>query len=474
MDAATRVLKEAARSNEAISELATGFGRFFGDPLKDGPAVDEQEPVEYRDRNYTQQITFWAFLFQVLTPGCACREVVRRVQLWWRERDPQKSISSDTGAYCRARLRLPFVWLEQLQQALVSRLTEHVAAWQLWCERRVKIIDGTTVSMPDTEASQEFWPQQKAQKPGCGFPLMRVVGLFCLSSGALLKTARGTMYQAEPRLARALWSSLDKGDVLLSDRGFCSYSIIARMLEKGVDCVMRLHQRRKVGARGGKWLGPGDRIVSWKRPPRSFAGLEGEKADFHTLTRELKVRIIRWRIEVRGFRTREVILVTTLLDAETYPAEALQDLYLQRWAVELHLREIKTLLGMEVLRCKSPAMVEREILLHQIAYNLVRCVMQEAAEKNHVELRSLSFKGTLDTLRAWAPTLHRARAEPDMVKELYTTMLSIITSDLLPWRPGRSEPRARKRRPKIVPPLTKPRHQMRVPPHPFQWKPASA
>ena len=471
MSAAARALQEAANGEDAIGELATGFGRFFGERVTLGPAVDTEDPVEFRDRRFTQQVTFWAFLLQVLTPGCACREAVRRVQLWWRERDSEKTLSSDTGAYCRARARLPFTWLQELHEALTCRLSERVAAHQLWCERRVKTMDGTTSSMPDTAANQEFWPQQKGQKPGCGFPLMRIVGLFCLSSGALLKTVRGTMYQAEPRLCRALWPALEKGDVLLADRGFCSYAIIARMLAKGVDSVLRLHQRRKLGVKEGKWLGKGDRLISWKRPPRSFAGLEGKCEDFDTLASELKLRVVQWRIEAPGFRTQEVILVTTLLDPEAYPAEALQDLYLRRWSVELHLREIKVLLGMDVLRCKSPEMIEREVLLHQIAYNLVRCVMQEAAEKHDAELLSLSFKGTLDTMRVWAPAIHAARHRPEQCKELYSAMLAIIAEDLLPYRPDRSEPRARKRRPKNYHLLTKPRHQMRVPSHRNRPKP---
>ena len=465
VNAVVRALQEATKGDDAIGELATGFGHFFGESVTAGPAVDAEEPVEYRERCFTQQITLWAFLLQVLTRGCACREIVRRVQLWWRERDSDRTLSCNTGAYCRARRRLPLVWLQELHDALASRLSGSVAAHQLWCDRRVKIIDGTTSSMPDTAANQEFWPQQRAQKPGCGFPLMRVVGLFCLSSGALLKTARGTMYQAEPRLARALLSALEKDDVLLTDRGFCSYATIARMIAKGVDSVMRLHQRRKLGVKAGRWLGKGDRLLSWKRPPRSSAGLEGKCEDYHTIAPELQLRVIHWRIEVRGFRTQDVTLVTTLLDPEAYPAEALQDLYLRRWSVELHLREIKVLLGLDILRCKSPEMIEREVLLHQIAYNLVRCVMQEAAEQHDVELQSLSFKGTLDTIRAWSPAIHAARHQPERCKELYSKMLAVIAEDLLPFRPDRSEPRAQKRRPKNYHRLTKPRHQMRVPSH---------
>jgi hypothetical protein len=474
VEAAVSALREATKSEEAMGELAAGFGRFFGDRVAMGPTAASDEATEYRERSFTLQVTFWAFLLQVLTPGCACREVVRHVQLWWRERDGEKTLSSDTGAYCKARARLPLPWLEELFEALCAKLSAGVAAHQLWCGRRVMLVDGTTVSMPDTAANQELWPQQKGQKPGCGFPLMRLVGLFCLCSGGLMKTARGTMYQAEGRLVRALWSLFKQGDVALADRGFCSFAMIARLLANGVDSVMRLHQRRRLGTKEGEWLGEGDRLITWKRPPRSQAGLEGKSEDYDTLAPELKLRVIQWRIEVPGFRTQEVILVTTLLDPEVYPAKALQDLYLRRWGVELYLREIKVLLGMDVLRCKSPAMIEREVLLHQIAYNLVRCVMQEAAQKHSAKLERLSFKGTLDTMRAWAPAIHAARHQPNASEERYSAMLAIIAEDLLPYRPHRSEPRAKKRRPKNYHLLTKPRRQMHVPSHRNRPKPVSS
>jgi hypothetical protein len=463
MNAAVQALVDAAKSENAIAELTAGFGHFFGEALGKAPAGDADEPVAYRERHFPLPVTFWAFLMQVLNPGASCREAVRQVQLWWSERDSEKRISSKTGAYCRARARLPFAWLQELQRTLVSKLSDGIAAGQLWCGRRVKVIDGTMSSMPDTEANQEFWPQQKSQKPGCGFPLMRIVGLFCLSTGALLKTARGTLHEAELRLASRLWDCLEKGDVLLADRGFCSYALIARLLLRGVDSVMRFNQSRRLGATEGEWLGEGDRLVTWKRPRRCHAGLEAKSKDYDTLPETMTLRVIQWRIEVPGFRTQEVILVTTLLDPKAYPAKMLQELYLRRWGVEINLREIKILLGMDILRCKSPEMVEREVLLHQIAYNLVRCVMQQAAASHKVDLRRLSFKGTLDTMRIWAPALHASRNQPGECERLYTEMLRIIASDRLPDRPARSEPRAKKRRPKNYRLLTKPRRQMQVP-----------
>jgi hypothetical protein len=226
---------------------------------------------------------------------------------------------------------------------------------------------------------------------------------------------------------------------------------------------MRLHQARRVDFRKGTRLGPDDRLVTWTKPAQRPAGCPQEV--FAALPETLSLRIIRYRVSAPGFRTEEVILVTTLLDPKAYPAEALAELYFQRWGVELHFREIKILLGLDVLRCLSPAMVRKEIAMHRIAYNLVRLLMQRAAQTHHVALARISFKGTLDSLHHFADVIHALDGRPRRQEQLLDQLLLTIASDLLPVRPGRSEPRAKKRRPKNYHLLTKPRHQMHVPPH---------
>ncbi|CAN5452411.1 hypothetical protein BH20VER3_BH20VER3_15350 [soil metagenome] len=303
--------------------------------------------------------------------------------------------------------------------------------------RPVKIVDGTNLSMPDTEANQALWPQPTSQKPGCGFPMMKLVGLFSLSSGALLESARGNLHVHESLLFRELWKKLQRGDVLLGDRGFCSYGTMASLAKRGVDSVLRLHQKRAVDFRRGKVLGPDNRLVTWEKPSQRTEVWSEE--EFAALPETLTLRLIRLRVAAQGFRTRTVVLVTTLTDAELYPADALRELYGECWQVELHFAQIKTILAMDVLRCKSPEMIEREVAIHRIAYNLVRSLMQRSAHLHQVPLERISFKGSLDTVRHWAAVIAAAGATPRKQDGLIEQMLTAIARDPLPQRPPRSD-----------------------------------
>jgi hypothetical protein len=291
-----------------------------------------------------------------------------------------------------------------------------------------------------------------------------------MASGALLRVAEGDLHIHESRLFARLWHALSAGDVILTDRGFCSFFAIASLLRQSVDSVMRLHQARTTETRKGKVLGPGDRLVSWTKPAQRNAAWPA--ADFAALPAVLTLRQITLYISIPGCRTSKVVIVTTLLEAELYPADDLRALYAQRWSVELHFREIKTLLRLDVLRCKTPAMIERELSLHLIAYNLVRCLMQQASIIHHVDLNRLSFKGSLDTLAHFADAIHASQMRPRKQALMIAEMLRIIAEDQLPVRPFRSEPRAKKRRAKNYHLLTKPRHKMTVPPHRNRPKPA--
>ena len=232
---------------------------------------------------------------------------------------------------------------------------------------------------------------------------------------------------------------------------------------------MRLHQRRSHDVAQGRRLGPGDQLVEWPRPrdPRRNDPWAAERP---TLPANLAVRLVSFRVEVPGFRTEEITLATTLLDAEAYPAWVLAELYRARWNIELRYSEIKTTMGADVLRCKSPAMIEKELCMNAIGYNLIRCVMQEAAQRHDVELERISFKGSLDAVRHFADAIHAAAGSPRRQHQLYDELLAIIASDPLPSRPDRHEPRARKRRPKQYQLLIKPRHQMRAIPHKNRYR----
>lgn len=426
--------QKLAKETNALDGLAALVSRFIP------PEIFDPEDGQRR-RVFAPWVTFIAFLGQVLSRGSSCRETVRRVQAWaTASRRPVPD--ENTSAYCQARSRLKVATLQDAHEELGKWFDKHEG--DRWCGRTVKVIDGTGVSMPDTSENRQKWSYAPNQKPGCGFPTARLVGLFCLATGRLVRFALDSLHTHEIPLARQLIGWIDAAEVALIDRGFCGWGFIALLQRKGVDVVARLHAGRS--AKAGR--------TEWKKPPRGQNGWT--KSLWDELPEKLTVRLIRFRITIPGFRTQAVVLATTLLDDVAYPDEALIALYRRRWAVELFFRNIKTTLGLDVLRCCSPELVEKEIWMQVFGYNLVRALMLEAAWTYSVPLDRLSFKGTVDTLRQWTPlfapaifAFKRARKE----------LLRIIAADQVPDRPDRYEPRTRKRRPKAYPLLTVPRRQ---------------
>ena len=414
-----------------------------------------------RRRLFPKAVTFWAFLSQVMSPGMPCREILRKVQGWCAAHQLTLP-DSNTGAYCKARKRLDSNLLRDVHRHTADRLEANVQTKQLWLGHRVKIIDGTGVSMPDTPKNQKAFPQPSGQKQGCGFPVAKLVGCFCLTSGALIDWAEGTLKEHESFLARGLWHLIRAGEILLTDRGFCSYELMATLRERKADTVMRLHQARSKDFRHGKRIGKNERRVLWHKPKKQPPG--ARTREWKKLPDTLNLRYVKIFVSTPGFRTQEIILVTTLLDPIRYPAEALGKLYLRRWAVELFFRDIKISLGMDILRCKTPDMVRKEIIMHAIAYNLIRALMQKAAALYEVDLARISFKGTSDTLRQWIEVLNTA-SRGKKFRDLVNTLMLLLAEDLVPERPHRVEPRAKKRRPKNYQLLTEPRHVMVVPSH---------
>jgi len=315
----------------------------------------------------------------------------------------------------------------------------------------VRLIDGTGFSTPDTQSNRQCWPYATGQKPGCGFPTGKLVGLFCLHSGRLLAFVEGTWKRHDLPFARRLLDWLQAAEVLVADRAYCSWQFLALLLRRKVDFVIRLNQSRTVRSRREVWKKP--QCSRWQDP-----------LAWKQLPQELSVRLVRFQVHVRGFRTMTMIVVTSLLDEKTFPDSALIELYARRWQVELHFRQIKTNLSLDVLRCLTPEMIERELWMHAIAYNLVRALILETALTHDVPIERLSFKGALDALQAWADHALRSRRHRRMARR---SLLARLASDQVPLRPGRSEPRARKRRPKMYPPLNHPRHLMRV----TRWRP---
>lgn len=405
-----------------------------------------------RLRLFSPTRMFWLFLFQVLSPDGSCREVLRGF-LAWLAAEEGKTASVKTAAYCKARAKLPLKDIQKLNSRIVRKVSAMETAADLWCERRVKVIDGSSVSMPDTPQNQCAWPQTESSKSGCGFPVMRLVAIFSLASGAMLALADGSLHDGERTLLRKLWRFLRPGDVALGDRGFCSYADFFLLAARGVDCVMRKHQRR-IGCVAKK-LGRNDYLMEWVKPTIKPAWLA--KKQWKAMPDKMTVREITVVVGIKGFRTQNITIATTLTDPIAFPAYAFADLYLKRWRVELYLRDIKTTMGMDILRCKTPKMVVKELWMRVIAYNLIRAVMLESAILHGQPPARLSFKGTIATLRQWAPVLSCTGFDENRRLVLYRVMLDCIARDTVPIRPNRTEPRARKRRPKGYQLLTQPR-----------------
>jgi len=422
-------------------------------PKEQVEAALEQHHVRYRERLYTPLVTIWTFLYQVLASDQSCRAAVARLLAFLCVGgDP--SGSAKTDPYCKARQRLSEDLLADLARRSGLELQHQVPPTGLLGGRPIKIADGTTVSMPDTPANQKAYPQQAAQKKGLGFPILRLVGLIGLSCGAVLDVAMGAYSgkrTGETALLRQLLDRLEAGEVLLTDAIFSNYWTIALVLERGVDLISRHKGLRRVDFRRGQRLGRHDHIVPWHKPIRpSWMS----QSLYRSLPQTLSLRELRVEVSVKGFRCRHLLLVTTLLDAQVYSPQELASAFRARWQAELDLRSIKHVMQMDVLRCKSPAMVRKEIWMHLLAYNLVRKLMAQAGASVGVCARDLSFKGTLQTLLAFAAA---GWSCPGRRKPLYAVVLQAVATHRVNDRPDRVEPRAVKRRPKKQVYLTEPR-----------------
>jgi len=421
--------------------------------------LHEQDTAFY-DRIYTPLVTLAMFLSQCQDADPSQRQAVARL-LAHRIAQKQPTCSSNTGAYAKARQRLPEKMLAELTRHTGQRLMNQAPAGWSWHGRHVKIVDGSTASMPDTKANQAAYPQMASQRPGIGFPILRFLVVFSLAVGTVLDAAF-CPYQgketSELALFRRLHDSLKDGDVVLGDRHFCSFFDIAELQRRGIDVVMRQHQRRKTDFRRGVQLGSYDHRVIWQKPPRPEWM---DEDSYRQYPQELVMREVRVHIKGKGrkVRTRTITIATTLRDADVYPKAELAALYRRRWQAELDLRSLKTVLQMDVLRGKTPEMVRKEIWAHLLAYNLIRKVMAQAAQEFEVEPCTISFKAALQTLKAFALPL--LTCAPNKLPELIEELLLAIVRHSVGNRPNRVEPRALKRRPKPYDLLTKPRAKAR-------------
>jgi hypothetical protein len=409
---------------------------------------------EFRERVYPPAVTLWMFLSQTLSADHSCQEVVARL-LAWRVARGQSRCSTETTSYCEARQRLPAELIPQLARGVGSDLQQEADERWLWKGRSVKIVDGSTATMPDTPANQAAFPQNSEQKPGVGFPIARVVVIFSLATAAVLEAAIAATVgkkTGENTLFRGLLAAFQTGDVLLGDRLFASFRELALCLRCGVDVVARQHATRHTDFRRGQWLGLLDHVVTWRRPP--FHPHRFTRAEWERLPEDLQVRELRYRVTQPGFRAATITIVTTLLDAEIYPADDIAALYRERWHCELDLRSLKSSLQMGHLRCKTPEMVRKEIWTHLLAYNLVREAAAAAARAHGVLPRRLSFQGAVQLINAFAPywPLYRTRQN-----SLRHEMLAAIANLQVGDRLNRIEPRKLKKRHSKYIYMTRPR-----------------
>ena len=415
----------------------------------------EQDPV------YTPAITLWAFLSQVLFKAeqRSCLAAVSRVAVFLVAIG-HKACSKNTGAYCRARAKIPTAVIRQLATEAAVTAEKNLPEELLWLGRRVKVADGFTVSMPDTIKNQEEYPQAATQKQGLGFPLARCVALFSLATAMALDLEIGPYsgkQTGETALFREMLARLESGDIVLADCYYCSYFMIALLMELKVDFVVRLHQRRTADFGRGKHRGKRDHVVRWTRPPKP-QWMDDET--YARMPESIEVREVEVRVDKPGFRPDSIVVVTTLVDADVYPADDIRDLFRKRWLVEQDIRALKCNLGIDVLRCQTPEMVRKEIWAAVLAYNLIRQTMLQAALRANLSPRDVSFTHALQTVASsWQlmPVLNPAAQAAQIA-----AALKGLSQQLVGRRPDRIEPRAVKRRPKPHDYLTKPRAAARA------------
>ncbi len=452
------MLKPKSRVQVLLNQFNSSLGLPFQKVLP-ASMIEEtlaEEGIKYRNRLFSPLVTLWAFLSQVIDGDQTCHNAVSRV-IAWLAGQGKEIPSEDNSGYCQARLRLSENFLKKLFNKSGKNLEKEVQEESLWCGRRVKVFDGSTVSMPDTLKNQKAYPQPTTQKAGCGFPLAKLGVLFSLQTGAAIAIIIEVFKIHDVKLARQLYDVLEPGDIFLSDRACCSYADIYFIKQRNCDAVIRLHQSRKQQMRKKKRIGSNDRLVTWKKPKSKPKGLS--KQEYDSLPKTLVVREIHYYICIPGYRTKQVTLITTLLDEKVYPIIEFLKVYEMRWEAELNLRHLKTSLGMDILRGQTPEMVRKEIYVHLLAYNLLRTVMWSAGTQMEVNPLRLSLQEARHHLNHFVGEFKNSGVRKR--KKLYQTMLEAIAHKPMKKRPLRFEPRVRKRRPKAYPLMTEPRSILR-------------
>jgi hypothetical protein len=447
------------------ARFARNEGLPFVDILTEASIRDvlNEHGVQYRDRVFSPVTTIWGFLSQVLSEDHSCRNAVSQI-IAHRAANGMAVCSPNTASYCNARSRILTSVLSTLAMRTAEELQTSAGDQWKWNGRSVFIVDGSHVSMPDTAENQAVYPQPPNQKPGIGFPLARITVALSLATGACHDLAiapykgKGT---GEKTLFRRMYDTLKPGDVVLADALFDDYFITCELCNRGVDIVARVQHERKA-SRTAESRPDGDLIV-WQRPNKP-RGMTGEQ--YRSYPKQLLMRQVTVDARDKNNRVSQFKVVTTIL-TRSIGGKQIGDLYERRWEGEVDIRSIKCTMQMDVLRCKTPDMVHKEIWTHLLAYNLLRTVMAVAANENDIEPRKVSFKGAKQALTAFAPKIEAAR--PEDRGSLIDAMLTTIAYHRVGDRPGRWEPRATKRRPKKTARLMQPRHTAKLPQNRSRW-----
>lgn len=430
------------------------------------PALDSKllQPLGFgnhsRQRVFCLSRTFWCWIWQVLQTNTSCREVVRQVQALLALHS-SKPLDGRTGAYCQARSKLPLSLLRKLFGQSFLSAEQACAPSTLLRGRPIRVVDGSGVRLPDSPSNQKSFPSPTSQYGKACSPYMKIVALFSLTSGAILGSITGNLQSSECRLFVALRSLLRPKDIVLADRAYGSFAILALLSSMQVDVIARLSASRKVDYRkASKRFDRHDGLFVWKKPSYS-KGCIIDQSQWKQLPEELTVRILRLQVQRKGFRTRLLTVVTTLIDPEAYPSSDILAAYGKRWRMEMCLDDLKTTLGMKELSCQTPEMVQKELLMFLTAHNLLRWIMAQAVQSAGAKLEQISFKGTLDGFRQWSQAMAIAGYCQDQVTiaRLWEEFLKALAADLVPRRPGRREPRAVKSPRSKYPRLNKSRAQ---------------
>lgn len=444
----------------SLQESVSDYGTLFSHILPIQKLLESSS--DYRVRTYPEFVTFWAWVSQILECNGSCTKAVTMVQQWYTEVNTSKKSgpklkipSNSSSSYCAARQRLSSDFLDLVLEQIEVYTEARVEESDLWYGFRLKAIDGSSTQLLDTEKNQEKYPQPITQKEGCGFPVMGFSGILDLAKGSIESYHLCEHTEHDVKIAHKMIGDLKTGDLLIADRAYCSYGFIGLLLGKGIQSVMRLHQarQRSLDWRKGTKQGKNSRLVIWKkgyRPPNSPL----TQSEWNDLPDQLPIRLVRSKGISRDGKERWVYFATTLLDSELYATEEVAALYEERWKIEVKFRDIKTTMQFEQLRAKSPEIAEKSMRMIQIVYNLVKAIQRDSIDNKDVLLDEVSFKGTVDVITEFRSTFRNLQNKPKLKQAALANLEERVAERILVIRPGRTEPRATKKRPKSYQLLT--------------------